>query len=50
MARGELATWSANSGEVPPRLRWGKTANTPLPRHDRLDGEVEMVKGITTKL
>ena len=50
MARGQLATWSTNSGELPPWLRWGRTVNTPLPMHDRPDGEVEMVKGITAKL
>ena len=25
-ARGQLAAWSANSGELPPWPRWGKTA------------------------
>ena len=30
MARGELAAWSANSGEVPPWLQWGKNGEYAL--------------------
>jgi len=49
-ARGQLAAWSANSGELPLWLRWGKTANTLLPRLNRLDGTVEVMEGNTARL
>ena len=50
MARGELAAWSANSGEGPTRRRWGKTAISSLPRQNWHDSGVEEVEGNTARL